>query len=111
MWDNTAVKITPIEEMEGLQFATHYFGDYEEIYISPSIIEQLRSGERTELQYVMLSWERPGRDIHEDMKTIVDTFKSMPSGEVQFDVQEKIDEYNKQLTGKPRIIVSPHFLG
>jgi hypothetical protein len=107
MWDNTVVKITPIPEMEGLQFATHYFGEYDEIFISPSIIEELKTGQRKDLQYVMLSWERPGRDIHEDMKKLVDMFESMPSGPPQFDVQERLDEYNKQLTGKPRIIVSP----
>jgi len=111
MWNNTVVKITSVPEMEGLQFATHYFGDYEEVFISPSIVEELKTGERKDLQYVMLSWERPGRDIHEDMKTLVDMFKSMPSGEPQFDVQEKLDEYNKELTGKPRIIVSPLFEG
>jgi len=111
MWNNTAVKITPVPEMEGLQFAAHYFGIYDEIFISPSIIEELKTGQRKDLQYVMLSWERPGRDIHEDMKTLVDMFKSMPSGEPQFDVQEKLDEYNKELTGKPRIIVSPLFEG
>lgn len=111
MWDNTRVKITPVPEMEGLQFATHYFNDYEEIFISPSIIEELKTGQRKELKYVMLSWERPGRDINEDMKILVDKFKTMPSGQVSFDVDEKLEEYNKQLTGKPRIIVSPLFTG
>jgi len=110
MWNNSAVRITIIPEMEGLQFATHYFADYEEIFISPSIEQQLKTGERKELQYVMLSWEREGRDIHEDMKTIVNQFKSMPSGQINFDVNEKVEEYNKKLTGKPRIIVSPLFM-
>ena len=111
MWNNSAVRITIIPEMEGLQFATHYFADYEEIFISPSIEQQLKTGERKELQYVMLSWEREGRDIHEDMKTLVDKFKSMPPGSTTtFDVNQKVEEYNKKLTGKGRVIVSPLFM-
>jgi len=81
------------------------------IFISPSIEKELKNGERKQLQYVMLSWEREGRDIHHDMKILVDKFKSMPKGNYSdFDFSKQIKEYDNQLTGKDRVIVSPLFM-
>ena len=66
MWNNDKVKITVVEEMEGLQFGLHYFEDRTEFFISPSMEERLKNkdpNETVDIKFVMLSWERPGRDI------------------------------------------------
>lgn len=107
-FDNTKVEIIPIEEMGGLRFGVFYFDDNEKLYVSPSILEGLEDGTIEDLQYVQLSWESVGRNIHEDAATLVEEFKKMPKGsEISFDLQEKLKEFDEERTGQQRIIHSP----
>lgn len=115
MWNNDKVKITPVEEMEGFEVNNlpagfHYFEDRTEMFVAPTTLEKLKTGEIKEISYMMFSWERPGRNINEDIQTIIRLFKKQPHGkEPQFDVEERLKEYNEQLTKEKRIIVSPFF--
>lgn len=112
MWDETKVKITPVAEMEGLQFAMHYFDDNTELFVSPSIFEQLKEGTYPNLKFVMLSVSRKDDDIENIATMIVNKFKSLPPGKTfAFDVEEKVKEFQEKLTGKQRVIVSPLFTG
>lgn len=105
-FNGTRVEIIPIEEMEGLLFSVFYFDAPEKMYASPSMIESIKNG--GELQYVQLSWPEQDRDIYEDAKVLVEEFKKMPEGsDLQFNLSQKLKDFDDERTGQQRIIFSP----